>query len=71
MNFGVSSHKVRFLDVYGFGIHVYHKKGLWIFIVIILWRMCIVVTSLLIDKDVTILASLALCIFIVSVQLFH
>jgi hypothetical protein len=27
MTFGASSPRVRFLDVYGFGIHVYHKKA--------------------------------------------
>jgi hypothetical protein len=26
VTFGISSPMVRFLDVYGFGIHVYHKK---------------------------------------------
>jgi hypothetical protein len=27
MTFGVASLEVKFLDVYGFGIHVYHKKA--------------------------------------------
>jgi hypothetical protein len=27
MNFDASSPRVRFLDVYGFGIHVYDKKS--------------------------------------------
>jgi hypothetical protein len=71
MTFGFSSPRVRFLDVYGFDIHVYHKKGLQSLIVIIFLRMSVVVTSLLRDKFVTILASLALCIFTVSLQFFH
>jgi hypothetical protein len=27
MNFGASSPRVRFLDIYGFSIHVYHKNA--------------------------------------------
>jgi hypothetical protein len=71
MNFGVSSPRVRFLDVYSFGIHVYHKKGLQSLIVIIFLRMIVAFTSLFKDKVATIIESLALCIFIVSLQFFH
>jgi hypothetical protein len=50
MTFGPSSPRVRFLDVYFFGIHYYCKKFLQSLIVMIFWQMNTVVTSLLRDK---------------------
>ena len=48
--FGSSSPRVRFLDVQGFGIHVYYKKFLQSLIVLIFLRISVAVRSLLRDK---------------------
>ena len=50
MNFDTSSPSVRFLDVYGFKIHVNYKNGLQSLIVLIFFPMSLAVTSLLGDK---------------------